>query len=125
MRELLIEATEESPSITVKGGGTVLSVSGRSTSAMVAASFRQVALWLDEFGREEGSLPLKFEFKLEYYNTLTSRLLLDILFKMEKLFEKGHDITVDWYYEKFDTDLREAGEAYSAMVSIPFNFIPQ
>lgn len=125
MRELIIEATEESPAINLKGDGTILCIMGRSTSAMVASSFRQVSLWLDEFGRQEGMAPLRFEFRLEYYNTLTSRLLLDLLFKMEKLYEKGHDIVVDWYYEKFDTDLREAGEAYSAMVTIPFNFIPQ
>jgi hypothetical protein len=124
MRNLVIEATEESPAIGLKSEGTILCISGRSTSAMVAASFRQVSLWLDEFGCQEGFHPLRFEFRLEYYNTLTSRLLLDLLFKMEKLFEKGHQISVEWFYEKFDTDLREAGEAYSAMVTIPFNFIP-
>jgi hypothetical protein len=120
-----IKATEESPAICVKNEGTLLSISGRSTSTLAADSFRQVALWLDEFGRQEELRPLTFEFQLEYYNTLTSRLLLDMLFKMEKLYEKGHAIKVHWFFDRFDSDLREAGEAYSAMVSLPFEFMEQ
>lgn len=120
-----IKATEESPAISVKEDGTVLSIQGRSTSTMAADSFRQLSLWLDEFGRLDGLRPLTFEFQLEYYNTLTSRLLLDMLFKLEKLYEKGHKIRVHWYFDRFDADLREAGDAYAAMVSLPFEFIEQ
>lgn len=125
MRMIEIKATEESPAICVKDEGKVLCICGRSTSTLAADSFRQVALWLDEFGKQEGLPPLTFEFQLEYYNTLTSRLLLDMLFKLEKLFEKGHLIRVHWHYDRFDADLREAGEAYSAMVSLPFEFIEE
>jgi hypothetical protein len=48
-----------------------------------------------------------------------------MLFKLEKLYEKGHPIKVQWFFDKFDLDLREAGEAYSAMVSVPFEFMEQ
>ncbi|MBC7862282.1 MAG: DUF1987 domain-containing protein [Bacteroidia bacterium] len=125
MKTLEIKATEESPAITLTGDGKVLVISGRSTSTLAADSFRQLYLWLDEFGNQGSLDPLSLEFRLEYYNTLTSRLLLDMLFKLEKLYDKGHLIDVFWHYDKFDTDLRETGEAYAAMVSLPFNFVAE
>ena len=122
MRDLSITATDDSPAVFLKENGTVLCVQGRSTSAVAASSFRQISLWMDEFLNKSQQPDLCFEFRLEYYNTLTSRLLLDVFLKMEKMKEKGRSVSVDWFFEKYDVDLKEAGEAYSSMVKIPFRF---
>lgn len=126
MLELFISGSSESPSVKVQGGGSVLSMEGRSTSpTAVTETFRQITLWIDEFIEMKTKHSLKFEFKLEYYSTLTSRLLLDLFLKFEKIKENGHDIQIDWYYDVFDNDLKEAGEAYATMVHVPFVFVPQ
>ena len=38
-----------------------------------------------------------------------------------KVIEKsGKDVTVNWYYEEFDEDMREVGEDYSDVINLPF-----
>ena len=96
------------------------SIEGRSTSPVAAGTFRQISLWVDELIAKESKLLLRFEIKLEHYNTLTSRLLLDLFLKLEKMKDNGHTIQIDWHYDVYDNDLKEAGSAYSSMVRVPF-----
>ncbi len=66
---------------------------------------------------------MSLEFKLEYFNTASSKLLLDILLKLEEISEEGAAIDVKWFYAKNDDDMQEAGEEYSDLVSIKFELI--
>ena len=38
--------------------------------------------------------------------------------------KSGTEVTVDWYYEEDDDDMRDAGEYYQTLVSVDFNFKP-
>jgi hypothetical protein len=64
-----------------------------------------------------------FTFKLVYLNTASSKLLLDVLMKLEQLKEAGHDVLVRWYYPEDDEDMQEAGEEYADIVDVPFEQI--
>ncbi|MBQ5513471.1 MAG: SiaC family regulatory phosphoprotein, partial [Bacteroidales bacterium] len=59
-----------------------------------------------------------------YFNTASSKLLLDILMKLEQLSEDGNDVLVRWYYPEDDEDMQEAGEEYSDIVDVPFEQVP-
>jgi SiaC family regulatory phosphoprotein len=125
MRDLSISGSAESPSLLTKNNGAVICLEGRSTSPLAAGVFRQISLWLDEACAKNAKVSLCFEFKLDYYNTLTSRLLLDLFLKFEKMKEAGHQVRIDWHYDAYDSDLKEAGDAYATMVHVPFSFIPR
>jgi hypothetical protein len=55
-----------------------------------------------------------------YFNTASSKLLLDILMKLEEIHEAGHDVLIRWHYPEDDEDMEEAGEEYSDIVDVPF-----
>ena len=59
--------------------------------------------------------------QLEYFNTSSSKCILDDFKKLETL--SGTSITINWYYEEDDEDMLEAGEDYQALVDIPFKMI--
>ncbi|MBR2886883.1 MAG: SiaC family regulatory phosphoprotein, partial [Bacteroidales bacterium] len=61
-----------------------------------------------------------FNFKLEYFNTASSKLLLDVLLKLEDMYDAGHDVLVKWHYPDDDEDMEEAGEEYADIVEVPF-----
>ena len=42
-----------------------------------------------------------------YFNTATSKLILDILGKLEELHEAGHPVKVLWFYEVDDEDIQD------------------
>ena len=118
-----IKASEESPSVCVKQNGSILCLCGRSNSAKAAQTFQKMNDWLNTRISEKNGLYLRFEFKLEFYNSLTAGLLFDFLLKLENLHSKKNYITVYWYHEKFDADMKEAGETYAKMLSLPFIYV--
>jgi len=75
--------------------------------------------WLNEYS-ENNKDEIEFEFKLTYFNTASSKLLLDILLKLEEMYEDGHEVLVRWHYPEDDEDMEEAGEEYADIVEVPF-----
>lgn len=63
-----------------------------------------------------------FDVKLEYFNTSTSVILLNIFRILGSLSEDR--LTINWYYEEEDLEMLEAGEDYSNIVNATFNIIP-
>ena len=61
--------------------------------------------------------------RLEYFNTSSSKCILDVFKKLEKLKNTGADVHVNWYFETDDEDMEEAGEDYQAIVDLPFSII--
>jgi len=66
---------------------------------------------------------INIDFKLEYFNTASSKLILDIFLKLEEMQEHGKKISVKWYFPEEDEDMEEAGEEYADIVDIPFEQI--
>lgn len=62
-----------------------------------------------------------FDIKLEYFNTSTSVILLNIFRILSSLNEDV--LTINWYYEEEDLEMLEAGEDYGNMVNAAFNII--
>ena len=63
------------------------------------------------------------DIELEYFNTSTSKCILNIFKGLEKVKSKGHDITVRWHYNNEDEDMLEAGKDYMSIVKLEFSFI--
>jgi len=61
------------------------------------------------------------DLKLEYFNTSTSVILLNIFRVICKI--EDQNLTINWYYEADDEEMKEAGIDYSNMVNHPFNVI--
>jgi hypothetical protein len=57
-----------------------------------------------------------FDFKLEYFNTASSKLILDVLTALEDI----ENAKVAWYFYEDDEDMEEAGEEFSELVDVDF-----
>jgi hypothetical protein len=78
--------------------------------------------WLDEYAKSP--VPkTQFKFELEYFNTSSSKNILEILKKLEKIYQDGHDIQITWYYDEDDEDMEETGEDYKALLSVPVELV--
>jgi hypothetical protein len=64
-----------------------------------------------------------WKFKLEYFNTASSKIILDILMKLEEINEKGTNVIVQWHYDQKDNDMMEAGEEYKDLVGLTFEMV--
>jgi len=63
------------------------------------------------------------EVKLEYFNTSSSKCILDVFKKLEIIHKARNDVEIKWYYEEDDEDMLEAGEDYESIIRVPFEMI--
>lgn len=117
MEIINLEGTEDTPKIILDKGNGIFEISGRSLPEDSAEFYRPIIEWLERYATAPNS-KTNFVFKLEYFNTASSKLILDILSRLEDI----AGITIHWYFHEDDEDMQEAGEEFSELVEIPFEF---
>lgn len=120
MERLVIEGTEDTPEIDFDPGTNALKMKGRSLPEDVTTFYQPVLDWLDELEAGSGR-DCTLHVELEYFNTASSKLILDILMKLEDIHTEGNNtVKVIWSYDERDVDMQEAAEEYSELVEVPF-----
>ena len=128
MRKLIIDQQQNSPKVILDPENKMYLISGESRPHDVREFYEPVILWLEEFsshlnksaGKEE---PVIFNFDFEYFNSSSSKLILDICKILAKLRQQDMNIGVKWHFEKDDYDMLEAGKEFSAIVKLPFDYV--
>lgn len=123
METIKIQGTEDTPKVILDKDAELLEISGRSLPEDVASFYEPILTWLEEYAESPNKKTI-FNFKLVYFNTASSKLLLDILMKLEEIHEQGNDVLIKWHYPEDDEDMEEAGEEYSDIVDVPFEQVP-
>ncbi len=119
MEVIKIKGTDDTPDIILDKDNDIFEISGRSLPEDVTTFYEPILNWLDDYA-EEANEKTVFAFKLVYFNTASSKLILDILMKLEEMHENGKEILIKWYFPEDDEDMEEAGEEYADIVDIPF-----
>lgn len=121
--DLLIQETKNTPQIFFRPSLNECVISGRSYPYEALPFYEPVLKWISLFETEEMS-NCNFHFKLEFFNTCSSRVLLDILIRLRRIMEKGEiKLSIKWYYEEDDEDMKESGEFFMEMAKIPVEFV--
>ena len=122
MEKLRIEQTDDRPFVILDKENSRFEISGKSLPEDVIEFFLPVLNWLRNYKNEPAELT-EFNFKLIYFNTASSKLILDILMILEEVNEKGNKVVVKWHSMKEDEDMQEAGQEYEEMVDLTFEHI--
>jgi hypothetical protein len=117
MEVLTREGSEDTPKVILDKNNGVFEISGRSLPEDAAEFYQPILDWLSRYEASPNS-ETKFQFKLEYFNTASSKLILDILSQLEGI----EGTVVQWFFHEDDEDMEEAGEEFSELVEIPFEF---
>jgi hypothetical protein len=119
MEIIRIKATEDTPAVILDSENKIFEISGRSLPEDVVVFYQPVMSWLTDLQKAPIE-NMELSIKLEYFNTASSKLILDILLKLEEIYLNGTHLKVKWYYLPTDSDMKEAGEEYSEIVGLPF-----
>lgn len=120
---LMIEGSGKTPDIKFNAGAGTLEIAGKSIPENSFGFYQPLLAWIDSYGTEP--VPkTEIKISLEYFNTSSSKCLLDMLRKLETIKKTGKsDVAVSWYYEADDEDMMEAGQDYDSLVDLPFNIV--
>ena len=116
MGPLHIAATAKTPEISFDAEANRLTLSGRSIPENAVDSYRPLLDWAHGVGEETAMV---VQIQLEYFNTSSSKCLLDLF----KRLEASSALEVLWYFDSDDEDMLEAGEDYDHIVGLPFKFV--
>jgi len=65
----------------------------------------------------------RLHIRLEYFNTSSSKCLLELFKRIEVLSRKKINVKVLWYYETADEDMKELGEDFKEIIEVPVELI--
>ncbi len=122
MEAIKIKGTEDTPNVILDAAANIMEISGRSLPEDVSSFYGPILNWLAEYIKTPNPKTI-FNFKLVYFNTASSKLILDILMRLEDLSKKGSEVLVKWYYPEDDEDMQEAGNEYADIVEVTFEQI--
>ena len=118
MKNLIIKETEKTPSVSLSTNG-VLKIEGRSIPEDAAKFFKPLLDWTKDFSASK----IRIDIKLEYFNTSSSKFILEMLRVLENNPANDDNILVNWFYEEGDLDVLESGQYFESIIGIPFKYI--
>ncbi|RLD44464.1 MAG: nuclear pore complex subunit [Bacteroidetes bacterium] len=122
MDNLIIEGSKQTPEINFDAASGILSLSGRSIPENTFEFFNPVLNWLDAYALEAPDKVVA-KINLEYFNTSSSKYILEILKRLKGILKDGKDVLVQWYYEEDDEEMMETGEDYEDVSGLTFEII--
>ena len=122
METITIPGTPKTPTVDMNVESGVIEIKGRSIPENSIDFYRPVVEWLDKYA-ESPAPETKVNIQLEYFNTSSSKCILDVFKKLEAIHKAKNEVEVNWYYEEDDEDMLEAGEDYESIIRVPFKMI--
>ena len=122
MSDINIKGSFNSPTILFNETEKRLIIEGRSTLEKPAIYYKPVIAKLDDLINVQFD-KLEVDFRIEYFNTTSSLVILDVLKHLQVLDTPGNKVIINWYYDQGDDDLLEIGKDYSTMLDFPFNLM--
>ena len=122
MDNLFIEGSKQTPKVDFNASKGNLEISGRSIPENTFEFFNPILLWLDEYSNIALDVTT-INVNLEYFNTSSSKYILEIFKRLKSLINDGKEVQVKWYYEEDDEEMMETGEDYEDVSGLPFEII--
>lgn len=122
MELINIEGTPKTPTVSMNPQSGVVEIKGRSIPENSIEFYKPIVDWLEEYAKGPAEKTV-VNVQLEYFNTSSSKCILDVFKKLEVLKKDQNDVVINWYYEEDDEDMLEAGEDYESIIKVPFKMI--
>jgi hypothetical protein len=124
LKNIVIPANKETPYFPAvefdyeKGECTL---SGESYMEDCYKFYNPLIDWLNAYCEQKNAIV--FNFKLYYFNTQSSRMILKIFETLMKFKEKGGQVEINWYYYQSDPDMVEEVEDFQRESGLDVNLI--
>lgn len=122
MNNIKMEGTAKTPDLNFDANTGVFDIKGRSIPENSVEFYKPILEWIDEYTKQTQPKTI-VNIHLEYFNTSSSKCILDLLKKFEIIAKNGNDIVIRWHYEEDDEDMLEAGQDYQSIIKVPFEMV--
>jgi hypothetical protein len=122
MKQILIEATSNTPAVKFDRDTGIVTIEGRSIPENPGEFFGKIIEWTEEY-LVAPYPPFTLDIRLDYANSASAKQLLNYLKKVREKFYDGCKCKVNWYFEEDDEAIQELGEHLKSTLGMPFETI--
>jgi hypothetical protein len=130
MNDLILPGTDFTPQVSFIIDQGTLEISGISRPEDVADFYETPLQWLIDFEEAVQRSEYKYDlneillrFKLSYFNSASSKYMIQILRQVKNLSEAGMKVNIEWFYEEGDEKMMEDGEDLAEAVGLEFSYL--
>ena len=123
MNALIIKEEEGTPKIILDKDNQRFEVSGNSLPEDIIGFYLPIYKWFEEYMKDPNQ-HTKLVIKLNYFNSSSSKAILDIITNLAELTYKGFQVEVEWHYLEMYDDNLQTGKEFEGFAKIPFTYIP-
>lgn len=113
MENLTIEAGKYTPQIFFDAQNHLLEIRGVSYPENTSVFYDPVFSWLEQYLKEVGKYHnVVVNVELNYFNSSSSKVIIDFIDLLEEAASEGTDITINWLYDEDIEEALEFGEEF-------------
>lgn len=125
MEKYYAAATKSTPYIIFDPSAQRFIISGESYPENAAAFYTPVFKWLTEFLDTQYDSQIVFDIELIYFNSSSSKALINFFTMLEWAAQSGKDIIINWRYYADNDNALECGEEFKEDApGLTFNLVP-
>lgn len=120
----MLEDEYDKPFVHFRADTGECEISGESFPEKTADFYDRLISWLKQY-MEEVRGPIDFKISLSYFNTSSSKRILEILILLQKYAEAGGSVVSRWQYDPEDLDMEEDIEDLKVISKLPLEMVPE
>jgi SiaC family regulatory phosphoprotein len=122
MKDLVIERTYSTPSVSFIAKTGLLRIEGRSIPENPAVFYDPIMNWLQDYFPKT-NVSTKIDVKLDYINSGSSKSILAMFKMIKQFYDNGFQCQVNWHFEEDDESIRDLGKHFKTLLKMPFNLV--
>ena len=122
-KQFIIEKTKKTPRVFFDTDAGILDIKGYSLPSDAKEFYTPLFVVVEEYLKSPQQ-QTELNFYIEYFNTSSSKVILQLMKTFSVLKDMGKDIVCNWFVDEEDADMIEAGNEYKSIINFTFNVLP-
>lgn len=122
MEALIIPGSTNTPNVKLNHRTNRFEIGGTSLPENVLGFYTPVMNWIKEY-LENPNPETIFEFRFSYLNTASTKIISNIMRALNDAYKDGNNISIVWYYDFEDAEIKELGLDLSELLDLPVQIL--
>ncbi len=123
MKKIEIKKTLHQPHVVLDPSDGTMLFEGKSIVPNATEFFGNILDWIREYTSTVSQPKITVDFKLEYFNTASSKMILQLLLLLKEAERNGTEILFNWHYYEDDDDMMDIAEEAEMLSELKINYV--
>jgi hypothetical protein len=122
MEKYIAQQSDITPEMQMDPVSGYMQITGTSIPENSEEVYRPVLDWIRKY-EEAPARQTLLDIRLDYFNTSSSKFLLEIIRVLKRIQDNQHEVKLRWFYYEDDPDMLEAGQDFMDIADIHLEMV--